>query len=202
MVKEIKSKPKSKDIITIISLEEYEEAGDEITSLIKEFAGSTLEVISVSEDINEFGERTITAHNHLGTVTFTDHEIKEILSREYLEEVREKIYHDCIYTEADHEINMNSISYFLLNAINTLKLTREGYSQFETICENSFIKSNNYEISIGYDVSGYDYWNIKQEEPNYIDYTITILHPLTDKDMQEIKEANREFLRELDNIKN
>lgn len=193
---------KPSDIITIISLEEYKESGDEITELVETFAGSTLEVVSVSEDVNEFGERTITAYNHLGTVTFTDHEISEVLSREYLEELQEKLYHDCIYAEAEEEINMSDITYLLLDVINTLDLTRKGYDQFETICENSFVKSTNYEISIGYDGSGYDYWNVKQEEPNYVDYTITVLHPLTDEDMKEIKEANRQFLRQLDSIEN
>ena len=67
---------KKDDIIKIISLEEYNEIGDEITDLVKEFADDTLIVDSVSEDTNEFGERTVTAHNHKGSCTFTEHEIK------------------------------------------------------------------------------------------------------------------------------
>ena len=193
---------KPNDIITIISLDEYKEANTEITDVIKQFANTSLEVISVSEDRNEFGERTITAFNHNGTATFTDHEIKSVVSKKYLKEISEKLYDECIYSEADIEISHNYIDYLLLGAINTLGLTRKGYSEFEDICGNSFINSNNYKVSIGYDVSGYDYWNIQQEEPNYVDYTITILHPLTDEDIKDIKEANRRFIQQLDSIEN
>ena len=68
------------DEILIKSIKEYEEENDEVTELVEKFAGKVLEVLSVSEDTNEWGEHTILAsHRELGTCTFTEHEIEAIV---------------------------------------------------------------------------------------------------------------------------
>ena len=68
------------DEVLIKSVEDYKEENDEVTELIEMFAGKVLEVLSVSEDANEWGEHTILAsHRELGTCTFTEHEIEAIV---------------------------------------------------------------------------------------------------------------------------
>ena len=122
------------------------------------------------------------------------------ITPEYMEEISEKIYSECIFVEAEYDIEEANIRYLLQGAINTLGLTEEGYNKFEDICENTEIKANNYHLTVGYDVSGYNYWNIKQEKPNYVDFNIEILNTLTENDLKDIKEANRRLLQQLDDI--
>lgn len=122
------------------------------------------------------------------------------ITPEYMEEISEKIYSECIFVEAEYDIEETNIRYLLQGAINTLGLTEEGYNKFEDICDNTEIKTNNYHLTVGYDVSGYDYWTVKQEEPNYVDFNIEILNPLTENNLKDIKEANRRLLQQLDDI--
>lgn len=66
------------DIVTLKTLGEYEEAGDEITELVEKFAGHYVRVIGIEEELNEFGERTYVVediNSNNGIVTVTDHEI-------------------------------------------------------------------------------------------------------------------------------
>ena len=122
------------------------------------------------------------------------------ITPEYMEEISEKIYSECIFVEAGYDIEENNVRYLLQGAINTLGLTKKGYNKFEDICENTEIKTNNYHLTVGYDVSGYNYWTVEQEETNYVDFNIEILNPLTDEDLKNIKEANRRLLQQLDDI--
>ena len=68
------------DIVTLKSIEEYVEDGDELTELVEQFAGHTAKVISISKEINEFGERMYTLIDFRSGdfVTATDHEIAKI----------------------------------------------------------------------------------------------------------------------------
>lgn len=68
------------DIIHIKSLKQYEEDGGEITELVKQFAGKDLKVISVSEEVDEWGYRTVLAESPNGSlVSFTEFEIDYII---------------------------------------------------------------------------------------------------------------------------
>lgn len=69
------------DVISIKSLEQYNEDGDEITELVEKFASKFLKVTAVDRVENEFGEITITAvfPPTQETCTFTEHEISQVL---------------------------------------------------------------------------------------------------------------------------
>ena len=63
------------DFLQVISLEEYEEAGDEITELVEQFAGKMVEVLGMEEDLNEFGEYEFLVQDNVGNiVSMTSHE--------------------------------------------------------------------------------------------------------------------------------
>ena len=63
------------DFLQFITLEEYEDAGDEITELIEKFAGEMVEVLSISKDCNDFHEFEFTVQDKDGNiVTGTSHE--------------------------------------------------------------------------------------------------------------------------------
>ena len=68
------------DIIHIKSLKQYEEDGGEITELVKQFAEKDLKVISVSNEADEWGYRTVLAESQNGSlVSFTEFEIDYII---------------------------------------------------------------------------------------------------------------------------
>lgn len=68
------------DIIHIKSLKQYEEDGGEITELVKRFAEKDLKVVSVSEEVDDWGYRTVLAESQNGSlVSFTEFEIDYII---------------------------------------------------------------------------------------------------------------------------
>ena len=68
------------DIIHIKSLRQYEEDGGEITELVKQFAEKDLKVISVSNETDEWGYRTVLTESQNGSlVSFTEFEIDYII---------------------------------------------------------------------------------------------------------------------------
>ena len=70
------------DIVKLKTIQEYEEAGDEVTELIEMFAGQYCKVENLEEEVNEFGERTyIVSAQHKGYISVTDHEIAEVYKR-------------------------------------------------------------------------------------------------------------------------
>ena len=69
------------DIVLLKTIKELEEDGEEITDLVKEFAGKTMKVISIDNVINCFGERTYVLeelNKTTGLMSATDHEIAKI----------------------------------------------------------------------------------------------------------------------------
>lgn len=66
------------DFLQFLTLDEYEEAGEEITDLIEKFAGKIVEVIQVGGYTNEFGEKTFVVSDSMGNiVTATSHEFSK-----------------------------------------------------------------------------------------------------------------------------
>lgn len=57
-IRELKDNEKIQvgDFLEFLTLEEFEEAGEEITELVEKFAGKMVEVLEVGEDYNEFHE--------------------------------------------------------------------------------------------------------------------------------------------------
>lgn len=69
------------DIVRVADLEDYKEAGDEITELVEMFAGQYGKVENL-EEVNEFGERIyIVSAQHKGYISVTDHEIAELYKK-------------------------------------------------------------------------------------------------------------------------
>ena len=63
------------DFLQFLTVEEYEEANDEITELIVKYAGEIVEVLKVSKDTNEWGEKIFLVVNAEGDiVSATSHE--------------------------------------------------------------------------------------------------------------------------------
>lgn len=70
------------DIVKLKTIEEYKEAGDEITELVELFAGQYCKVENIDKEVNEFGERTyIVSAQRRGYMSVTDHEIAELYSK-------------------------------------------------------------------------------------------------------------------------
>ena len=70
------------DIVKLNTIEEYKEAGDEVTELVERFAGQYGKVENLEEEVNEFGERTYAIFvKSKGLVGVTDHEIAELYSK-------------------------------------------------------------------------------------------------------------------------
>ena len=138
-------------------------------------------------------------------------------TEEVFNKLIEKIDHDCIYNsdsglynkymERDEKGHLNAFVDFLDmqdGNVNTLELNRKQYGKFEEICEREEYNKDygKFSISISYDVSGYDYWNVQQEEPNYCNFTITVFDPdFTEADFDLIRNLNRKFVNELSDIK-
>ena len=55
-----------------------------------------------------------------------------------------------------------------------LTLSESKYNKVIQRINNTHLTTKKYSIYFGYDVSGYDYWYKKQEEPNYIHLTIAM----------------------------
>ena len=69
---------KKGDFLQVCSLEEYEEAGDEVTEHIEKFADKIVEVIAVSAEVNEFHENEFLVQDEEGyIVTMTSHEFNK-----------------------------------------------------------------------------------------------------------------------------
>lgn len=70
------------DIVKLKTIQEYEEAGGEVTELVEMFAGQYCKVVSIDEEVNEWGERTyIVSAQRIGDVSATDHEIAELYKK-------------------------------------------------------------------------------------------------------------------------
>ena len=117
-------------------------------------------------------------------------------TEEVFNDLIEKIDHDCIYNSDSGLYNkyMERDEKGQLNA----------FVDFLDICEKEEYNKDygKFSISISYDVSGYDYWNVQQEEPNYCNFTITVFDPdFTEADFDLIRNLNRKFVNELSDIK-
>lgn len=71
------------DFLEFLAIKDYEEAGDEVTDLIKKFAGEIVEVLKISKDTNEWGEKTFLVSN-------ADGDIISATSHEFAQAYREK----------------------------------------------------------------------------------------------------------------
>ena len=96
-----------------------------------------------------------------------------MISKELFEKFAEKIrdiHND--YAQIDYNFEDNYID-FCLNYVDTLKLTKRGYNQYETLVNNSSANTENIEIYLNNDCSGFEYWTKLQKESNYLHLTIT-----------------------------
>ena len=69
------------DIVKVADLEDYREAGDEITELVEMFAGQYGKVVSIDTDEDECDEQIYVVSFKEGMVGLRDHEIAELYSK-------------------------------------------------------------------------------------------------------------------------
>ena len=69
------------DIIRVADLEDYREAGDEVTELVEMFAGQYGKVVGIDTDEDEWGEQIYVASFKEGMVGLRDHEIAELYKK-------------------------------------------------------------------------------------------------------------------------
>ena len=62
-------------------------------------------------------------------------------------------------------------------------LNKKEYEEQEKFLSELYIEDESYTMHASYDVSGFDYWMIKQEEPNYININIEIKEIINSKDI-------------------
>ena len=60
-------------------------------------------------------------------------------------------------------------------------LNKKEYEEQEKFLSELYIEDESYTMYASYDVSGFDYWMIKQEEPNYININIEIKEIINSK---------------------
>lgn len=65
-------------------------------------------------------------------------------------------------------------------------LNKEGYEEQEKFLSELYIEDESYTMYASYDVSGFDYWMIKQEEPNYTDIVLKIKETIDNKDYDNL----------------
>ena len=66
------------DFLEFLTIEDYEEAGEELTDLVEKFAGEIVEVLKISKDTNEWGEKVFLVVNADGDiVSATSHEFSQ-----------------------------------------------------------------------------------------------------------------------------
>ena len=66
------------DFLEFLTVEDYEEIGEEVTDLIEKFSGEMVEVLKVGKEINEWGEKEFLVVNADGDiVSATSHEFSK-----------------------------------------------------------------------------------------------------------------------------
>ena len=53
------------------------------------------------------------------------------------------------------------------------EMDEKEYDKVEKALDKFEVKGKGYTVYCSYDVSGYDYWMIKQEEPNYVNISVS-----------------------------
>lgn len=80
-------------------------------------------------------------------------------------------------------------------------LNKKGYEEQEKFLSELYIEDEYYTMYASYDVSGFDYWMIKQEEPNYINIFIEIKETIDNKDYDNLlKTLEKWFILISENI--
>lgn len=60
---------------------------------------------------------------------------------------------------------------------NSKDMNKKEYNAMESDINKYIFKGNGFEVYAWNDCGGYNYWNVKQEEDNYIQVTAAILNP-------------------------
>lgn len=79
--------------------------------------------------------------------------------------------------------------------VDTQVFNKRGYKRFEALCERLSLKTNDYELFVSYDVSGYSYWTKDMQESNYMCVVVHILNE--NGDFSKFKEDVENFMTNL-----
>ena len=86
----------------------------------------------------------------------------------------------------DNKGRVGYLMSFYLTDVDTLEYSEQRYRLWETIISmfQAYLKdTDKYEFSITYDVSGYDYWTVRQEESNYLDLGLYVYDELSEEEI-------------------
>ena len=75
-------------------------------------------------------------------------------------------------------------------------MNKKEYEKQEKFLSELYIENESYTMYASYDVSGFDYWMIKQEEPNYININIEIKEIINSKELLKTLEKWFELINE------
>ena len=92
---------------------------------------------------------------------------------------------DCLYNKAGNKIDVYSSVYWTAE-------DKEEYQKNEEIINNYKIENELFEIFAWCDISGFDYWVIKQQEENYVSIDVVLKKDAlqyTEMEIETIKTA-------------
>lgn len=90
------------------------------------------------------------------------------VSKEYMEKLAEML--DLTFDGGDKETRL----FLNNNYAETLNLNKKEYEAMEKLLEKTCVKGKGFEVYAWNDASGYEYWNKKYKENNYIQITVDI----------------------------
>tara|TARA_R110002020_G_scaffold399423_2_gene609298 strand:+ start:335 stop:697 length:363 start_codon:yes stop_codon:yes gene_type:complete len=104
---------------------------------------------------------------------------------------------DTPYDKENNKIDVYSSVYWTADS-------NKEYTEKETIIHEYKVENNLCTINAWCDISGYDYWVVRQEEENYVSIDVVLLKPAEDYTKEEmiklrdlITEADDYFQKEL-----
>jgi len=108
----------------------------------------------------------------------TENELTEIAKRSGLMD-----FCDCFEKPSESELLFDAPITTLdcYTPFDTLVLNKKGYNSFYNKADKLHLETDLFECWLSYDVSGYDYWTLGQEESNYLFLTIEFKRELLKK---------------------
>ena len=93
----------------------------------------------------------------------------------------------------------NTYDVEIYSYLNWGSIIKEEYEKQENILDSLFVETKKYAMYASYDVSGFEYWMLKQEEPNYLNIVLSISEDINDDEFNQLLEHLKECLNIIDN---
>lgn len=93
----------------------------------------------------------------------------------------------------------NSYDVEIYSYLNWGSIIKEEYEKQENILDSLFVETEKYAIYASYDVSGFEYWMLRMEEPNHLNIILSIDENINDEEFNRLLEHLKECLNIIDN---